>query len=288
LIRRNKDGSESVVDAIKRSFQSKRETRPLGSEGWLRVSSLGSICPREEVLCSVNGVVREEWLDSGTMVNFEFGNAIHWMMQNRVLGEIGMIVGSWRCTWCGEIYGGRKTGLVCRPESCAKCGASAYEAKRTNGRPDQLSKDNAFVFVEEWIGNEEYKIGGSPDGQYIPCGGSEKDAVLLEFKSCNERNFYIYKNAPDFMHAIQAQLYMWLTGYRKGTIVYVNKNGRLPYGMAEHVLDYDEEVISLVKSAVNQIRSGIVTKELPARTVCATYDCSRAAKCVVRDLCFRE
>ncbi len=158
-------------------------------------------------------------------------------------------------------------------------------------RPDLSVQDNAFLFVEEWLGNEEYKIGGSPDGQIISEYFPEytpNDLTLLEFKSCNERNFDNYKVAPDFVHVIQAQLYMWLAGYPKGKIIYFNKNERGPLGLKEHDIDYDGECIERVLSAVNEMRDGIKNRVAPPRTVCYDIKCQRAHNCKVKDICFGE
>ena len=280
-----------LTDVIKNSYRQLRVTEPITEDDWIRVSSVGNLCQREEVICSVNSVVREEVIDGDTGMNFEHGHAVHWMFQTKVLPSVGVIIGSWRCTYCGEVYGSRDTRMIQRPERCVRCGAIAGETPRVNGRPLPNINDNAFVFTEEWLGNEEHKIGGSPDGQVMATydpNYTPDDLTLLEFKSTNEKNFEKYKIAPDFVHMIQAQLYLWLTGYRKGKIIYFNKNERGTLGIAEHDFDYDEECIERVLISISEIRTGVRDRVIPKRTVCLNDRCQRARSCAVSETCFKE
>jgi hypothetical protein len=288
VVRRKKEVTGSVTDLIYSALKEKRSKAPLSVGDWIRVSSIGGICPREEVLCSIHDVHRNDVIVGSTGLIFEFGNAVHWLFQNRAIASTGKIIGSWRCTYCGEVYGSRATRMVARPDFC-KCGAIAGEAPRSKGMPVLEVKAQAFLYVEEFVGNEEYKIGGRPDGQMTfgdPNNYVYDDLTLLEFKSCNESNFKKYKEAPDFMHVIQAQIYMWLTKLSKGKIIYLNKNGYGDELLKEHDIDVDKEVIDNILSAVTEIREGLLTGTIPERSVCGTPDCNRAFKCPVRKQCF--
>jgi len=282
VIRRKAKTEVSLLALISEALSEDRVKYPIRDEDWIRVSGIGSMCPREEVLCSKHNILRKESISGDKGLNFALGHAVHWMMQNKAVGPTGCLVGRWRCTWCGEVYGGLSSNLVPMPESCIRCGAVAGDAPRPNGRPEQGSRANAFLYVEEFVGNEEWKIGGHPDG-YFSVG---EETWLLEFKSANDRNFYKYKDSPDFVHAIQAQCYMWLTGLKKAKIVYFNKNGAKDNFIREHDLSYDTEVIERVQQAVTEIRSGISGGPTPERTVCADYSCSRAFSCKAKNKCF--
>lgn len=291
LIKRNADGEISIASLIKNLLKEKKLQEPITEDSWIRVSSLGSICEREEVLCSKYKIDRTKIEDGDSAINFAHGHAVHWMFQNRVLPELGIFIGAWRCMYCGTQYGGRDDGYIPRPERCYRCGSVAGDRPRDDGRPDLDVSDNAFVFVEEWFGNAEYKIGGSPDGQIIQeyrPGYRIEDLTLVELKSCNENSFIKIKTAPDFVHVVQTQIYMWLTGYQRAKIIYFNKNERATKGLIEHDLDYDPECVERVLFTIKTIRDGIQTKDLPPRIVCATDDCPRAFSCKVKKYCFSE
>lgn len=278
-----------LIEAIERALTTSRESPPMEGDDWVRVSSMGAVCPREEVICSLYNIHRKERLEGKVIMNFGLGDAVHWLLQNRAFPAACHIVGMWRCTWCGETYGSRATQMVVRPDRCVRCGAIAGEAPRKAGRPNLDVRGDAFLYMEEWVGNGEFKIGGSPDGQMVlgdPENFTNDDITLLEIKSTNDNNYKKYKVAPDLMHIVQAQVYLWLTGYKKAKIVYMNKNGMGTDGMKEHDLDYDEEMIEQVKSIITGVRSGIIERIVPERTLCAHNNCDRAKRCQAAEMCF--
>ena len=289
LVRKQKKTSsakELIEQAVRQGIS---ETAPMKSEDWFRISAIGGICPREEVLRSRLNVPKRSGVDPNLGLTFEFGHDIHWVMQNRVMAATNRIVGSWRCTWCGEVYGSLQEGLSPRPSKCIRCGGLAGEAERINNRPVPTCKSESFVFVEEWLGNHEYMIGGSPDGYFVdgdPFNFTKEDIVILEFKSASEANFTKYSKSPDFMHAIQCQCYMWITGFRRAKIIYVNKGKFGMESLAEHDISYDPETIEMIQSAVKQIRSGIVGGPIPPREACDSEKCQRANGCNVSKQCF--
>ncbi len=180
--------------------------------------------------------------------------------------------------------------MVPRPEFCIRCGSIAGDAPRYNGRPDLSVNANAFLYVEEWCGDIEHKVGGEPDGQYLEGDYREdytnEDLVLLELKSANDRNYAELKKSPDFTHVIQAHTYMWLAGYRRAKIIYINKNGYGPEAMHEHDIAYDEETIVRVQDALREVRAALGEGDLPERNVCAVRKCPRAKRCKAADVCF--
>lgn len=278
-----------LAEKMEKALRSSREIEPMDADNWLRVSSIGGLCQREETLCSLYNITRKEIVQASSVINFAVGDAIHWMVQNRILPGTVDIIGKWRCTWCGETYGSRSTEMVPRPESCIRCGAIAGEPPRRNGRPDEIVNGEAFLYMEEWIGNSEYKIGGSPDGQfclgYYP-GITPDKLTLLEVKSANDRNFAKYKLAPDPMHVVQANTYMWLTGYPRAKILYFNKNGFGIDAIKEHDLEYDEEMIDNLKAILVELRELIRDAKIAPRTLCANSSCERAKFCQVGQKCF--
>jgi hypothetical protein len=289
LIRKQKK-TASAHELIEKALrQEAREHLPLRPESWLRVSSIGGVCPRQEVLASRLDVVRREGISPDLGMVFAMGHSLHWGMQNIVMPATGRFVGTWRCTWCGETYGSLKEGLAIRPPSCARCGAVSGDVPRVDNKPDYTVRSSAFVFVEEWVGDYEYMIGGHPDGYFVdgdPTDFKPENVVVLEFKSCSENSYAKYKKAPDFMHVIQTQVYLWITGFRRGKIIYVNKGKFGMEGIVEHEISYDEESINLVKSAIKAIREGLAGGQVPEREACADDNCPRARSCAVSRACF--
>lgn len=289
LLRKQKKTSsakELIEIAMRQAIE---ESPPMNADDWFRISTIGAICPREEVLRHRFGVVKSSGIDPNLGLTFEFGHDIHFMMQNKVMPATGKIIGSWRCTWCGETYGSMAEGLVPRPEICIRCGGEAGEARRRNNKPIHTMRGESFVFVEEWLGNAEYMIGGSPDGYYVDGEldrYTKEDVVVLEFKSASENSFAKYVKAPDFMHVIQCQCYMWLTGFKRAKILYINKGIFGLDGLVEHDIKYDQDTVSVVQKALKEIRDGLNGGPVPPRELCDSPGCPRANSCVVSKQCF--
>jgi hypothetical protein len=290
IIKGRKEGQDSLKRMISAGLHETRVKHPLSEDDWFRASSVGTMCPREEIICAQNNIIREEGIDGLVGIVFAMGHGVHWMFQNLILPRACTLIGQWRCTYCGETYGSRATRMVPRPETCVRCGAVAGDVPRVNGRPDLDVNGGAFLYVEEWAGDPDHRVGGEPDGQFMYGEYNEnytdEDLVLIELKSANDRNYSELKKAPEFTHVIQAHTYMWLTGYKRAKIVYVNKNGYGPAAMHEHDISYDEETIGRVQDALSVIRAGIEGGDLPERTVCSVYTCPRAKRCKAADICF--
>lgn len=290
LVRKQKktaSAKELIETAMRQVIE---EIPPMRPDDWLRISSIGGICPREQVLRARLNVPRRKGMDPDMGVTFEFGHDVHFMMQNKVMPATGKIVGCWRCVWCGETYGSiRGEGLVPRPDRCIRCGGYAGEQRRVNNKPVDTERGESFIFIEEWVGNYEYMVGGSPDG-YMVDGDvnsfTPSDVVILEFKSASESMFAKYLKAADFMHVIQCQCYMWITGFKRSKIIYVNKGNFGLEGIAEHDVMYDQETITMVQNAVKQIRAGLAGGPVPPREACDSERCPRANACDVSKQCF--
>lgn len=264
---------QTLVELIQKSLKEAEDVKPLGENDWLRVSSLSSLCPREEVLCSIRGVHRSREISSDLAMIFAHGHALHWVLQNSILPSIEVLLGQWGCLGCGEIFGSKEAGkdlhvtLLVRPERCLRCGG------------------DKFLYKEIWFGNDEFKIGGHPDG-FLRLSGMH-GLGIVEGKSINDRRFKEVKNVPMLDHVIQVQAYLWLTGLTWGKLLYWNKGGHGVGALKEHFIERDEGTIDQIKKMIRSIREGIRGEGLPER-VCAVRDCERADACLVAGPCFED
>lgn len=257
-----------------------RDVSPLTDDSWLRVSALAGLCAREEVICSVDDLVRKDDISSSLMMIFEHGHSLHWGLQNRVLPKTQTIMGRWRCIRCGHVYGGQEewhlplpddfhARQLPREDSCSECGV-------------EQSPDTC-LYEEQWIKNPEYRIAGHPDAflsmpQYEGLG-------VFEGKSISAKGAWEVRGVPKMDHVVQVQTYMWLTGCTWGKIVYWNKGGYGKDALIEHHVEYDEDHIDAIKALITNIWEGVRSGNLPER-ICATDTCPRAKACSVSDECF--
>ena len=263
-----------LTEVIKERFRDTRIIPPLTSESFLRSSSLAGLCPREEVLCGLLNVTRKEEISPDLNTIFSLGAGMHWALQNKILPEIGVLIGRWSCVDCGASMGGHVPGkplqdtLILRPDHCLACG------------------QEELVYRELYFRNEEYRIGGHPDGFVrVP---HRPDPGVLEAKSIAQFASFEVKGAPKMDHVVQSQIYLWFTGLQWSVILYWVKGLNGVEGFIEHFVERDEETIAAVQTAIKSIWAGLLPGgSLPPR-ICAKADCVRAQACSVSTPCFKE
>ncbi len=262
----------SLKKLVRLKISESREVPYLDETGYLRVSSLADMCPREEVLASNLKYVRTRTVEPDLGMIFAHGKALHWVLQNLVVGGTGALLGVWRCADCAKQYGApapnlqEAQSLVRRPKAC-ECGCED------------------FVFREQKFVNEEYRIGGHPDG-FLVLGGMPGLGVA-EFKSVGPKSAWEVRNTPNLGHVVQVQAYLWLTGLKWGKILYWEKSGFGMQALFEHTVERDEDSIESIKRVIRGIWNGVKTGILPERP-CTSIDCPRAVKCEMKNACFEE
>ena len=261
----------SLKKLIRLHVARNEETPFFDDKSYLRVSSLADMCPREEVLASSLKFVRTRVIEADLGMIFAHGTALHWVLQNQVLGNTGAFLGVWRCVECAKQYGQTAENLqvaqtlVRRPAKCEACECTD------------------FLYREQKFYNHEYRIGGHPDGFLVLAG--MPGLGLAEFKSVGPRSEWEVRSTPNLGHVVQVQTYMWLTGLKWGKILYWAKGGNGMQALFEHTVERDEEAIEAIKSTIRSIWNG-VTSGIPPARVCTDIGCPRAVKCQLKNACF--
>jgi hypothetical protein len=263
--------NNSLKKILKAKFREERPVPWLDEKSYLRVSGLADLCPREEVICSTRLIPRSRVVEVDLNLIFGHGTALHWGLQNKILPSTDALVGIWRCADCAKEYGSLdgkvqvSQTLVRQPTKCSAC--------------DGID----FHYREQHFINEEYRIGGHPDGFLVlpalPGIG------ILECKSISSRRAWEIKNVPNMGHVIQTQAYMWLTDLKWAKILYWDKGGMGLSALTEHTIERDENCINIIKSNIRSIWDGIAADMMPAR-ICDQVECPRAKACSVAKLCF--
>lgn len=268
--------SSSLKRLISNGLKRSEDVPPPKPDDWLRASGLADLCPREEALCARDKVIRYKRLEADSLVTFDHGSGLHWVMQNLILPEIGVLRGRWSCLKCGHLHGSYEN-KISRPSTCAKCG--------NNDRADGSYGGSDFLYVECHIANEEYRIKGHPDG-FLQLPGMPGLGVL-EVKSISPKGAWEVKQVPNMGHTVQVQTYLWLTSLTWAKIVYWDKGAYGVNCLIEHLVERDQETIEKIQGLALDIRRGVAGEFMPKR-ICAVVDCPRAKLCVVRAACFKE
>lgn len=261
----------SLKALIRASLREENDIPFHTDKSYLRVSALANMCPREEVIAASRLIVRKDVIDADLKLIFAHGTGLHHVLQNEVLAETGALLGVWKCVDCAAQYGKLEGDiavsqtLVRRPAKCKKC------------------KSEEFFYREQHFINEEYRIGGHPDGFLVLQG--YPGLGIVECKSISSRRVWEVKHTPDMGHVVQAQAYMWLSGLKWAKILYWEKGGFGATALTEHTVERDEEAIASIKSMIRSIWQGIEGGILPER-ICENATCPRAKKCPLVSTCF--
>ena len=266
-------GTGSLLPIIEQSFARAEIKKPLTPKDYLRASGIPMLCAREEVLCSKNQITRPNDIDAGLNLTFLNGTALHWAVQNKLLGPMGVLYGTWQCEDCAKLYGVRPkdaTDLqwaLPMPKVCSAKGCKSIE----------------FKYVEPAFVDHDLRLTGHTDG-FLTIPGLPGMGIL-EIKSVGPRYAREVKVAPQIGHLVQAHIYMMFSGLRWAKIFYWLKAEAGMSMLQEHHVDRDEEIITRVQDLIRSIWSGIETGELPER-ICANATCPRAKACPVTEKCF--
>jgi hypothetical protein len=256
----------------------------------IRISAFAGLCAREEVLCSAGrlNLVRKEAIEPDVGTYFEHGNGLHWVIQNRILPDTGVIRGRWLCGHCGEYYGGYKAWIVDAdgPKKNKEVLHAAQQPRfKTCPSCDAPMTSASSMYSEQLIYDPTYRLTGHPDGflwiESLPGLG------LLEVKSINPKGAWEVRGCPKLDHVVQAQCYMWLTGCRWAKILYWDKAGQGMSSFIEHLIEYDEDHVDAIRNLLQAIWEGVKGEGIPER-ICESSVCSRAKLCSVAKPCFEE
>lgn len=275
---RDATGSGSLIRLIEEGFQRKEVKPPLNPKtDFLRASGIPNLCAREEVICALRDISRPDVVDAGLNLTFLHGTALHWGLQNELLGKLNVLYGTWRCDHCGTKYGTAVEGkrvedwAVPMPHNCTS-GACAGGAR-------------SFTYVEHKFKDDSLRLTGHSDGFLVIPGLSGMG--ILEVKSIGQKSAREIQQAPQIGHMIQAHVYMMFTGFKWAKILYWQKSEFGLKALVEHHVERDEETIQRIREMAGSVWSGIAMGTLPDR-ICAHDACPRAKACTVSKHCFAE
>jgi hypothetical protein len=167
------------------------------------------------------------------------GHAYHHRMQ-RDLAVMGVLRGWWRCKSCNLILGKEDPLGIFLPE---KCDCQKKEDKRKG--IDLFEYEEIYL-----VSDSKYNFKGNCDGIIEIEKGNPDSRYVIDFKSISENGFS-YLNKPDHKYVVQINIYMWLTGIKKGIIFYEEKNR---HNMVEFLEKYDEKLIDYIKKSSSRLK----------------------------------
>lgn len=291
-----KPGMTSGVKSVPRQVEEWIDSQPADERGksW-HVSGLAYLCARQQALqATLQAVLKpEKAFDAKMLHRFDVGTSVHWWWQNKYLGPMGKLLGTWVCVGCRTKVEGKQ------PQVPHDCGARAVGPGRV-----------FWEYKEPRVSHQEpswsMPLVGHPDGviEDTPPEGELDTLGLIELKTKRPDLMPVTEIEPHYL--FQAQVYMWLSGRRWCKFVFIDPAGvfynpnltgtRLP--CQEITVKYDDsyrvkaiEAVNACEEALTKIehaRKNIGTfGEWPTR-VCPDKQCHLAKRCGVKNPCFDE
>jgi hypothetical protein len=263
-------------------------------------SDFYDMCPVEEVLCSVHGIVRVE---KGTIENRFLrtkGAAFHRMLQDDFFGrpvretrrwQGGTLsfdveyldphptfLGWWRCPTDGCPHrapsnpirgeGGDFRSWIPMPDACPVCGSKILLYREPVHERDGFRTHSDGGLLVGSLFHLELKT----SGWWKFNGTSKWDGT---------------RDKPDEAHVVQCILNMHTTGLRRSLLVYWNRvTDNMKEAFATHVVEYDEGVIRGARAKAEATREGIKTGVIPTGFAkCDGPSCPRARSCAAKAHC---
>ena len=242
------------------------EVPPLGPNDRIRASSIWDFCARREAIRFERKLTIREEITGRLNRIFRFGRIFERYLRDTIFGGHGLLLGKWKCVSCDFIPETNAAGdrIYKQPTERCKCGAKAW----------------TYSEVEKI--DESTGVGGSNDGFLY----WNNDYAILEVKTANEWSYksIVKKGQPSIAHIAQAQIYMYLHGYKRALVWYYNKNTS---EQKSFWIEYDSGFVQSLLDKARAYREYHKTKKMPER-MCSDVRCPRAKDCPVKVICFKE
>ena len=232
-------------------------------------SSLGSPynCTRKYMIGYIAkkyGVdIKQKGIDPTKTLIFSIGHSLHDIVRDQFLGPAGYLKGNWVNKKTAEVHEGYMP-----KDSESPWKDWTYEENRY--------RDNKYNIV----GDEEFDITGAVDGVIV----YKDEEMLLDIKTINQ---YWWNRLDSVSETYQVQLmfYMYLTGYKKGAFLYVNKNTA---ELKTFIVEWDQEIFDkFLEKSVTIPQKLLLEDKVEGRIdMCSSKTTMVAKGCDYCDICF--
>lgn len=230
-----------------------REKQAPGPNGWIGISSVPTLCPRQYVIAYRLGLTLVQELGPQNRWAMDRGTATHIVFQELWLGPLGILYGGWRCGACGHVHGARADGTVvvetsvAMPTSCDRCGVTPRRGER-------------FRYAEPQVIDDELKLRGQLDGLLRLRGGEPFEVVDLKTTAGLSR----VRDAPRSTDVEQVQWYCDMTGISRGRLVYMDPGEKqMDRAFVEHQVTLDHRMMYDRKERIRALRQDLADESRP-------------------------
>lgn len=256
------------------AFLQKRE--PDYRRPGVHVTDLLDPCYRRLMFKQTDPGFKDPAGDSAGQKVFNCGTATHLYWQNKYLGPMAVLKGTWKCPVCSQ----KRHGLM----PAEPCDSPVILNPETS---DQITTTCADI-LPKWLYQESevnFELNGIPvtgnyDGNLI-LGSRD---MILEIKSMREDQYKELKRAV-MKDVKQASIYAWAEGKKEIHLVYINKTtwaskpfSKKPDPGAVTWIDEQTRILAMLLDKSDD--------PMTAPMSCRHKNLTRAKRCGARDICF--
>ncbi len=216
----------------------------------MHASMLADLCTRERVLVKQHDVHPTKVYPASLRVRFDLGTFAHDVVRNSYLAD--QLWGDWRCLACGWM-------------------AEGYRPSAEHG--DHRCTSDVWRYIEREV---------ERDGVVGHLDAMEHDRLLgpgvTEIKTMESARFQ-HGALPLKEHTIVLQVYLWLTGFRWGRLLYVSTGIEKVSPFKDYVFRYDLRTARRIAQIAAEESAG-------GKRACRTATDARALACPVRRPCW--
>ena len=283
--------SEPPVSRAIKSFVSKWPNQPTDTD-ILRASGMYFLCPREFVLNYWRPQPNKVF-DATARVKMHMGTDFHDYMQNRILGPMGVLFGTWVYR-----YNEMHTEVGFHPDPHRAISEMQNQLPLT------------WTYKEATVWDEEYRIRGHFDGAVCPNRLAEANKIyrrhglieafkelrdmpvekhkLLEIKTGTayaQKALTDAKSIPPY-YQMQASIYMWLAGFTEAVFLFAERDG---FTMKTISYEVEDKWLRDAKRKARVIWRSIKNRTIPESGMkCISPTDKRAKSCVHSSPCFAD
>lgn len=246
-----------------------------------RISGLASMCVRERILGYREDFIGKRYVNIGTKLMYDIGNAYHEWIQNDVeyFGE--RRIGWWECRSCGhKVFGKPPRG---------QCGGCKGSREAVRYKEHEMRLDSP------------YYVQGHPD-MFLECGNSVSDVRVAEVKSMKGEMFDKL-TMPLADNVYQLHGYMMFLPYdeslpiqlnpNRGIIVYITKKaGGKGFPIKAFHVQRDPAIVKAITNDLLAHKRGIEDDNYnpPLYQECerSSFGTFRAKSCPMLKKCMEE
>ncbi len=176
-------------------------------------SETAYFCGRKKVLALLNPL--PEVTNVSNILKRDRGTALHQFYQEKYLGPMGVLSGTWVCKKCGE----KVEGVM--PKELCKCSSVCNDTCHWRDESKDCrncDKFTGYKYKETRVFHKEYKLAGKVDG--IISMPPEEYVLEIKTKALNMEAF----KTPFKAHIFQLQVYLHLLEKKNGLLVYIDRS----------------------------------------------------------------